>query len=88
MTKKQKFVAVCSNASCKYSYDYYFDDKIIHEPGCQQCGSEVLRFCPHCKKLLSGVKGLTHCRACKKPVKQDKESTPASRIKKASRKET
>lgn len=88
MRREQKFVAVCPNASCKYSYDYTFDDKIIHDPGCQKCGAEMLRFCPHCKETLRGEKGLIYCKICKKPVKQGKEQTHAPRTKKASRKES
>ena len=52
MTRKQKFVAICSNASCKYSYDYTFDDKIRHPSGCPRCGQESFVPCPHCKETL------------------------------------
>ena len=77
MTRKQKFVAICSNASCKYSYDYTFDDKIRHPSGCPRCGAGILRSCPHCKETLFGEKGQTLCTECKKPIKPDTAAPPA-----------
>lgn len=66
----KKCVAVCARQGCKFSYTYTFDDKIIHDRTCPRCGAEVLRSCPHCKKILMSEKGQTLCTQCAKTLKQ------------------
>ena len=66
-----EFYVLCSNPECSFSSR----DKGYHMNGCPQCGSDLLKACPHCNTALL-FKNETFCHECQERIKPEPAPKP------------